>query len=244
MSGSNVTPGINIIPSNLINQSHIDYDIFKIRLDENETSFNPAIRGFILLVLIGSIGGYLMGPSWPILLLILYIVYYGPFIFNNLAHHNTTVQPFITSKEGFESSALSSGIPTGFIDSLQNKTPLTKLDTTTNPSPKNPFMNILLDEIQYNPNRLEAAPINDPVVKNTLNDFFQVQWTSDPTDVFGRSQGQRQFYTMPSSTIPNDRASYQNWLYLIPGKTCKEGGVSQCVPGTNGGAIPWLSKPN
>jgi hypothetical protein len=243
MSGSNLMPGINIIPSNMV-INNIDYDIFKIRLKEDESSFDPVLRGFVLLVLIGSVGWYLMGVSWPILLLILYIAYYGPFIFNKLAHNGNTVSPFVTSTEAFQNSSLTSGVPTGFIDSLQNKTPVTQLDTTTNPSPRNPFMNILLDEIQYNPNRLEAAPINDPVVKNTLNDFFQVQWTSDPTDVFGKSQGQRQFYTMPSSTIPNDRASYQNWLYLIPGKTCKEGGVSQCVPGTNGGAIPWLSKPN
>jgi hypothetical protein len=105
-------------------------------------------------------------------------------------------------------------------------------------------MNVLLDEIKYNPTRPAAAPVDGKDVQDSLDDFFRVQWTSDPTDVFGKSQSQREFYTMPSTSIPNDQESYQNWLYLIPGKTCKEGNRDACVPGTNGGAVPWLSQPN
>ena len=61
------------------------------------------------------------------------------------------------------------------------------------------------------------------------------------TDVFGKTQGQRQFVSMPSTTIPNDVDSYQKWLYKIPGKTCKEGGREACLPGTDGGALPWMN---
>jgi hypothetical protein len=111
----------------------------------------------------------------------------------------------------------------------------------TLPSPKNPFMNVLIDEIKYNPKRPEAADIGSPVVKATLDDFFRVNWYSDPTDVFGKSQSQRQFITMPSSTVPNDRDSFQNWLYKIPGKTAKEGGREASVGGTDGGPVPWLN---
>jgi hypothetical protein len=111
----------------------------------------------------------------------------------------------------------------------------------TLPSPRNPFMNVLIDEIKYNPKRAEAKSVEDPVVKATLDDFFRVNWFSDPTDVFGKSQGQRQFITMPSTTVPNDRESYQNWLYKIPGKTCKEGGRDACVSGSDGSPVPWLN---
>jgi len=111
----------------------------------------------------------------------------------------------------------------------------------TLPSPRNPFMNVLIDEIKYNPMRPEAKSVGDPVVKSTMDDFFRVNWFSDPTDVFGKSQNQRQFITMPSTTIPNDRESFQEWLYKIPGKTCKEGGRDACVGGTEGGAVPWLN---
>jgi hypothetical protein len=102
-------------------------------------------------------------------------------------------------------------------------------------------MNVLIDEIKYNPKRPEAKSVEDPVVKSTMDDYFRVNWFSDPTDVFGKSQNQRQFVTMPSTTIPNDRESLQNWLYKIPGKTCKEGGREACVSGTAGSAIPWLN---
>ena len=114
-------------------------------------------------------------------------------------------------------------------------------DSMTLPSPRNPFMNVLIDEIKSNPGRAQAAPVDTPVVKATLDDYFRVNWFSDPTDVFGRNQSQREFITMPSTTIPNDRESYQNWLYKIPGKTCKEGGRDACVGGTEGGALPWLN---
>ena len=113
--------------------------------------------------------------------------------------------------------------------------------TLTLPTARNPFMNVLVDEIKYNPTRPMAASITDPSVKVGLDDFFRTEFYSDPTDVFGKTQSQRQFITMPSTSIPNDQDSYQNWLYRIPGKTCKEGGREACLPGTDGAAIPWLN---
>ncbi len=111
----------------------------------------------------------------------------------------------------------------------------------TQPTARNPFMNVLIDEIKYKPTEPPAADITTPAMKATLDDYFRVEFTSDPTDVFGRTQSQRQFVSMPSSTIPNDVASLQNWLYKIPGKTCKEGGRQACLPGTDGGQLPWLN---
>jgi hypothetical protein len=109
------------------------------------------------------------------------------------------------------------------------------------PTAKNPFMNVLIDEIRYNPTRPLAASVMDSSVKVTLEEFFRTDFYSDPTDVFGKTQSQRQFVTMPSTSIPNDVGSYQNWLYKIPGKTCKEGGREACLPGTDGGAVTWLN---
>jgi hypothetical protein len=111
----------------------------------------------------------------------------------------------------------------------------------TYPTARNPFMNVLIDEIKYNPTRPPAASIFDPSIKISLDDFFRTEFNCDPTDVFGRNQSQRQFIPMPSTSIPNDQDSYQNWLYKIPGKTCKEGGREACLPGTDGGPITWLN---
>jgi len=112
----------------------------------------------------------------------------------------------------------------------------------TPPTSRNLFMNVLLDEIKYNPDRPEAATVGNPTVKQTMDDFFRVQWFSDPTDVFGKNQGQRQFITQPSTTVPNDQGSFADWLYKIPGKTCKEGGRPACISGSDGSYLPWLNQ--
>jgi len=111
----------------------------------------------------------------------------------------------------------------------------------TPPTARNLFMNVLLDEIKYNPGRPEAAPVDEPTVKQTMDDYFRVQWFSDPTDVFGKNQSQRQFVTQPSTTVPNDQGAFADWLYKIPGKTCKEGGREACLAGTDGSPVTWLN---
>jgi hypothetical protein len=131
--------------------------------------------------------------------------------------------------------------PTGVVevDAFPYSGPM--LPDYTPPTSRNLFMNVLLDEIKYNPGRPEAAPVNNPAVKQTFDDYFRVQWFSDPTDVFGKNQSQRQFVTQPSTTVPNDQGAFADWLYRIPGKTCKEGGREACLAGTDGGPVTWLN---
>jgi hypothetical protein len=111
----------------------------------------------------------------------------------------------------------------------------------TPPAARNLFMNVLLDEYKYNPDRPAAAPVDDPVVKQTFDDYFRIQWFSDPTDIFGKTQNQRQFVTQPSTSVPNDRKSFQEWLYRIPNKTCKEGGFCN-NQGSAGTPYPWMGE--
>ena len=108
-------------------------------------------------------------------------------------------------------------------------------------SENNPFMNILIDEYKYSPTRSAAPDISTTESKIALDSMFRTQWYSDPTDVFGKTQNQRIFLTQPVTTIPNDQHSYQNWLYKIPGLTCKEGNADACWGGTDGGVLPWLN---
>ena len=112
----------------------------------------------------------------------------------------------------------------------------------TPPTSRNPFMNILLDEYKYHPDRPPAAPVSHPDVEQVMDDYFRIQWHSDPTDVYGKKQSQRQFITQPSTSIPNDQGAFANWLYKIPGKTCKEGGRQACLTMTDTGHIPWMEQ--
>jgi hypothetical protein len=112
----------------------------------------------------------------------------------------------------------------------------------TDPAPANPFMNVLIPEIKYDPERPEAASVDDPTVKQQLDDMFRTNFFNDPTDVFGKSQDQRQFITMPSTSIPNDRESFMKWCYNITPQNCKSGGREGCLPGTDGGPITSLNQ--
>ena len=125
------------------------------------------------------------------------------------------------------------------VDFQEGFDPLGLIETM--PTARNPFMNVLLDELKYNPSKPPAKYIGSPDVQDSLDSFFRVQWSSDPTDVFGKTQSQRQFITMPSTSVPSDRGSFQDWLYKIPGKTCKEGGRDACYPGTDGSPVTWLN---
>jgi hypothetical protein len=153
-----------------------------------------------------------------------------------------------TKREGFSSQTL-----------LNNQFTLPSVNQTSEPSKdvegredtlpfqqtieevRNPFHNITVDQYSYAPTRDPAPSIQTPEAKEDLDAMFRVQWTSDPTDVFGKTQSQRMFIVQPNTSIPNDQGSYQNWLYKIPGKTCKEGNGDACYGGTNGATIPWLN---
>lgn len=106
---------------------------------------------------------------------------------------------------------------------------------------RNPFHNITIDQYSYAPTRDPAPSLQTPEAKEEMDALFRVQWASDPTDVFGKTQSQRMFISQPITSIPNDQKSYQDWLYKIPGLTCKEGNGDACYGGTNGSPMPWLN---
>jgi hypothetical protein len=109
----------------------------------------------------------------------------------------------------------------------------------TQPTAANPFMNVLLTEIADNPYRAPAANVQSKAVSDELNSYFQTMFARDPGDVFNHTQGQRTWITMPSSTVPNDQGAFADWLFRVPGKTCKEGNLSACMFNTGAEALPW-----
>lgn len=93
------------------------------------------------------------------------------------------------------------------------------------PTNNNPFMN---------PNILEVSNLNysscdiDNIkIKKQMNNLFKTPIYKDVIDIYDRNFSERQFYTMPSTTIPNDQESYLDWLYSR-NKTCKENNGEQC----------------
>lgn len=93
------------------------------------------------------------------------------------------------------------------------------------PTVNNPFMNVLISDYKYNPKR-KACKINRDVEKK-MSQRFNHNLYKDVGDVYEKSNSQRQYYTMPSTTIPNDQNSFARWLYKVP-TTCKSGDGNQC----------------
>tara|TARA_Y100000389_G_C17271298_1_gene418108 strand:+ start:104 stop:652 length:549 start_codon:yes stop_codon:yes gene_type:complete len=87
-----------------------------------------------------------------------------------------------------------------------------------NPDNNNPFMNILPVDDR---DRLEACKYNEET-KEKIDNNFNTNLYLDLNDIYGKNNSQRQFYTMPSTTIPNKQHDFAEWLYNSP-NTCKEG---------------------
>jgi hypothetical protein len=176
-----------------------------------------------------------------VVIILLFVVYY--ITRNNIKMVKKEVKKVemvkkeVEKVETFQNITNATQVPDGVLEEVIGS-------NVTYPNAKNPFMNVLVNEIKYNPTKAPAASVLDPSVQVTLDDFFKTQFVNDPTDVFNRSQSQRQFYTTPSTSIPNDQESYQNWLYKIPGLTCKEGGRISCSSssGSAGAVVPWLTE--
>ena len=87
------------------------------------------------------------------------------------------------------------------------------------PTENNPFMNVSRVDYADFPNRPKACSIQDSA-KET-GEFFEKGLYRKEDDVFFKSASDRQFFTMPFTTIPNDQTGFAKWLYNI-GPTCKE----------------------
>ena len=116
----------------------------------------------------------------------------------------------------------------GEMEKLEDeKRPDDTTDKCTKPTIDNPFMNVTMkDYMNFDQNgsvvnRPPACDPNDPEVKKLVDESFNNNLYRDVGDVFGKMSSQRNYFTMPWTTIPNKQDEFARWLYLSP-KTCKE----------------------
>ena len=102
--------------------------------------------------------------------------------------------------------------------------------TCVAPTSDNPFMNVSLSDYQNDPQRPPACSLQNPAIKQSATAKFYDNLFRDVNDVFGRTNSARQFYTMPSTTIPNAQDEFIDFCYgdmKKPG--CKQGDMSNCI---------------
>lgn len=96
------------------------------------------------------------------------------------------------------------------------------------PTKNNPFMNPSIVDIKYTDDVVYGAcSIKDEKISDLINKEFYKGVFRDVEDIYNKNSLDRQFYSMPSTTIPNEANKLGDWLYNN-GKTCKEGDGSQC----------------
>ena len=186
---------------------------------------NEIVFVYIFSILCGAIAGVVVGlDTAPIIAGMAASLYLIP----------TFLQ--LRNVDGFRQSAATGALLDASGSHAEGFEPM-PLPESIQISKANPFDNVLVSDYTFAPKR----PAATPKTTTELDEMFRVNWYNDQTDVFGKTQSQRMFITQPSTTIPNDQESYQNWLYKIPGKTCKEGNPEACYAGTEGAPMPWLN---
>lgn len=98
------------------------------------------------------------------------------------------------------------------VETFGDMTPSSK--PRTMPTAENPFMNPLLTEIVDNPNRPDAANIEQASTKREMEKAFQKtsDLYMDTSDRFDLAQSMRSFYTLQSARIPNDQDGFLKHL--------------------------------
>ena len=122
-----------------------------------------------------------------------------------------------------------------YYDSHKNTPVKTVSKKCRKPTYDNPFMNPsildfnvpdenreIYDEACYDTLN-SGCPVTTEVDKTFREDLFR-----DVGDLYNARGGERQFYTVPSTAIPNDQHGFAQWLFGDTG-TCKSD-LSKCYP--------------
>ncbi len=91
----------------------------------------------------------------------------------------------------------------------------------TMPTKENPFMNLLINEIEENPNRGPACNIENDDIKKSVRKNFNDGLLRNESDIFQKNASDRQFYKMPNTEIVNKQGEFSQWLYG-GAESCKE----------------------
>lgn len=111
------------------------------------------------------------------------------------------------------------------INTEKNDTDLTKImeaaleeEECQLPSPDNPLMNVLPTD-NFHRRKPACNVLNESVaseVSDLITDTTNEKLYNDTTNIFNERVGERAFYTMPNSQIPNDQGAFVKWLYQTP----------------------------
>jgi hypothetical protein len=190
-------------------------DFFPTRSQTNEERLNAIVRLSLYISITLSIyhSNVKYASIFVFVLFLTYIIYNNhPDVTDSNTKSNTN-----TNKTGVEKLD-------GTIDNkISNRNPA----TCTKPTVDNPFMNFTMKDymtFDSNGNTVDRQPAcdpSDPNIKKLMDAGFDNNLYKDVSDIFGKMNSQRNYFTMPSTSIVNSQDEFANWLYKSP-QTCKE----------------------
>lgn len=163
-----------------------------------DEKLNAVIR---LILFVGIISTLIFNDSRYILFIFIMMII-SIFIYNYQNEKNNKIESFLNSND---------------LDIIDN-------ELCTKSTKENPFMNPnLIDKKR----RYKSCSINNEGVMNSINLNFESKVFRETDDIYNKSSLDRQFYTVPSTTIPNERERFTEWLYER-NTSCKENNGEQC----------------
>lgn len=188
----------------------------------DEMSREQKLNAITRLVLLLTLAGFVVSNNYKILVTGLVSIFFLIITYKILNNNNNVNQKM---RETFSNENIYDKVKHNF----------------TNPTIINPVMNILLPEIQDNPNRLPAAPSYNKAVEKAINsetqDFIVTNFNNDETirkklfdnreDKFDFECSMRQFYSTANTRVPNNQNEFARFCYGNMA-SCKDGDVEMC----------------
>ena len=120
-----------------------------------------------------------------------------------------------------------------FITDLKNDIPVNEMKPhnigCTIPTKDNPFMNTPFFDIAANKDLSKSCTSYDNKgIQRKIEKEFDKGLYRNYTDIFGKENSQRQFFSVPGRQGIPDQSAFAHWLYRTP-ETCKEGNRIACL---------------
>jgi hypothetical protein len=110
----------------------------------------------------------------------------------------------------------------GITENFNNDT-----NSCVKPTKNNPYMNFTLDDHINNPQRNRACELNQNILDEELK-YFRQNINGDSIlnkyNLYSKNNNDRNFYTMPSTTIVNDQEGFAKFVFGDRGR-CKSDGI-------------------
>lgn len=95
-----------------------------------------------------------------------------------------------------------------------------KKEVCQKPTKENPYMNVVVSDYYNNPDRPVACDVENKEIKEEMKSEYYQDLYRNVSDLYEKDNSERQFYTMPNTTIPNNQKQFAEWLFKTK-ETCK-----------------------